>query len=94
MRILVTGGARSGKSVHATALLSGVDEVTYVAPGRPADGSDPDWDARVAQHRAGRPAQWTTVETTHVAEAVAAVTGGAVPGRYQNPGSMSVEPSA
>lgn len=75
MRILVTGGARSGKSRHAEGLLSGAATVTYVAPGRPADGSDPDWDARVARHRADRPAHWTTVETADVAEAVAAARG-------------------
>ena len=75
MRILVTGGARSGKSRHAEGLLSGATAVTYIAPGRPADGSDPDWDARVARHRAHRPAHWTTVETADVAEALAAAHG-------------------
>ena len=70
MRILVTGGVRSGKSRHAEELLSGAEQVTYIAPGRPADGSDPDWDARVAQHRARRPAHWQTVETSEVATAV------------------------
>ena len=75
MRILVTGGVRSGKSGHAEALLSGVADVTYVAPGRPADGSDPEWDARVAQHRAGRDADWTTVETSALDEALRAATG-------------------
>ncbi|MGB0972616.1 MAG: bifunctional adenosylcobinamide kinase/adenosylcobinamide-phosphate guanylyltransferase [Mycobacterium sp.] len=77
MRILVTGGARSGKSWHAEGLLTGADAVTYIAPGRPTDGSDPDWDARVARHRADRPAKWTTVETADVATALAEA-GGAV----------------
>lgn len=72
MRILVTGGVRSGKSKHAEALLAGADGVTYVAPGRAADGTDPDWDARVAGHRARRPSTWRTVETADVAAAVAA----------------------
>ncbi|KWX66032.1 bifunctional adenosylcobinamide kinase/adenosylcobinamide-phosphate guanylyltransferase [Mycobacterium sp. NAZ190054] len=63
MRILVTGGVRSGKSKHAEGLLAEADDVTYIAPGPPADGRDPDWDARVAQHRSRRPAQWATVET-------------------------------
>lgn len=80
MRILVTGGVRSGKSRHAEGLLSGpdavtCDAVTYVAPGRPADGTDPDWDARVARHRASRAAHWTTVETTDVAAAMARARG-------------------
>lgn len=70
MRILVTGGVRSGKSRYAEGLLPAAAAVTYVAPGRSADGSDPDWDARVARHRADRPAHWTTVETGDVAEAV------------------------
>lgn len=78
MRVLVTGGVRSGKSGHAIGLLSEAEAVTYVAPGRPADGSDPDWDARVARHRADRPAHWQTVETAQVAAAVAALDRGAV----------------
>ncbi|MGP4055208.1 bifunctional adenosylcobinamide kinase/adenosylcobinamide-phosphate guanylyltransferase [Mycobacterium sp. 4D054] len=70
MRILVTGGVRSGKSRHAEELLAAAERVTYLAPGRPADGTDPDWDARVAQHRARRPAHWRTVETADVAAAI------------------------
>jgi len=70
MRVLVTGGVRSGKSRHAEELLGNAAHVTYVAPGRRADGSDPDWDARVAEHRARRPAHWDTVETADVAAAV------------------------
>ena len=70
MRILVTGGVRSGKSRHAEGLLSSAAVVAYVAPGRPADGTDPDWYARVARHRADRPVHWTTVETADVAAAM------------------------
>ncbi|MCH9767893.1 MAG: bifunctional adenosylcobinamide kinase/adenosylcobinamide-phosphate guanylyltransferase [Actinomycetia bacterium] len=77
MRILVTGGVRSGKSRHAERLLEGAGAVTYVAPGRPADGSDPDWDARVAQHRGDRPAHWRTVETSNIAEVFEAAGGSA-----------------
>ncbi len=70
MRILVTGGVRSGKSTHAESLI-GNEPVTYVAAG-PAPGgeADPDWTARVAAHQARRPAAWTTVETHDVAGAV------------------------
>jgi adenosylcobinamide kinase/adenosylcobinamide-phosphate guanylyltransferase len=68
VRILVTGGVRSGKSRYAEGLLDRAETVTYVAPGRRADGSDPDWDIRVAQHRARRPATWTTVETADLGE--------------------------
>ena len=59
MRVLVTGGVRSGKSRHAESLLSG--PVTYLAPGPVYD--DADWAARVAAHRARRPADWATVES-------------------------------
>ena len=59
MKILVTGGVRSGKSRHAESLLSGA--VTYVAPGPALD--DADWAARIEAHRVRRPASWTTLET-------------------------------
>jgi adenosylcobinamide kinase/adenosylcobinamide-phosphate guanylyltransferase len=71
MRILVTGGVRSGKSRHAEGLLADAGRVTYVAPGRAADGSDPDWDARVAEHRSRRAPDWQTVETTDLVTAIA-----------------------
>ena len=67
MRVLVTGGVRSGKSRHAEGLVSGA--VRYVAPGPVRD--DADWAARVAAHRARRPSQWETAETRDLAEALA-----------------------
>ena len=69
MRILVTGGVRSGKSRHAESLLDGV-AATYVAPG--PTGDDADWQARVAAHRARRPASWATLETHDLAASLAA----------------------
>ena len=60
---LVTGGARSGKSRHAEQLVGATPSVTYVATGQPDDGSDQEWSTRVAQHRARRPATWSSVET-------------------------------
>ena len=62
-RVLVLGGARSGKSRFAEELLSGRTDVDYVACGPVADGSDAEWDDRVAVHRARRPASWRTLET-------------------------------
>lgn len=70
MRILVTGGVRSGKSTHAESLI-GDEPATYVAAGPAPDAqADPDWAARVAAHRARRPSSWTTVETQDLAGAV------------------------
>jgi len=65
-RVLVLGGARSGKSERAELRLAGEPRVTYVATGNHGT-DDPDWAARVAAHRARRPAWWRTVETTDLA---------------------------
>lgn len=70
MKVLVTGGVRSGKSRHAEALLAGREQVVYVAAGPPQD-DDPDWAERVAAHRARRPGSWTTLETRDLAAALA-----------------------
>lgn len=75
MKVLVTGGVRSGKSRHAEELLGGRDEVTYVAAGPSPDSDDADWAARVAAHRARRPAGWSTRETLDLARAIAAADG-------------------
>lgn len=63
MLTLVIGGARSGKSKYAEALLADRADTTYVATGYPSDPADPEWQARVAAHRARRPAGWGDVET-------------------------------
>ena len=62
-RVLVLGGARSGKSAEAECRLAAEPAVTYVATAR-ARPDDGDWAARVAAHVARRPAHWRTVETT------------------------------
>ena len=70
MKILVTGGVRSGKSRHAEGMLTASASVTYIAPG-PTQDDDPDWQARLAAHRSRRPASWTTVETHDLSAALA-----------------------
>jgi adenosylcobinamide kinase/adenosylcobinamide-phosphate guanylyltransferase len=71
MKVLVTGGVRSGKSRHAESLLPAGERVTYVAPGpTTAEDADPDWAARIAAHRERRPARWVTRETRDLASAV------------------------
>ena len=67
MRTLVTGGVRSGKSVHAESLLAD-RAVTYIAPGLVRD--DADWAVRIAAHQARRPATWTTLETADLSAAL------------------------
>lgn len=62
-RVLVLGGARSGKSVTAERMLAGRDLVEYVACGPAPSGADPEWAARVRLHRSRRPARWMTLET-------------------------------
>ena len=75
-RVLVMGGARSGKSERAELRLAGEPDVTYVATGSRPDGTgDPDWAARVAAHRARRPEWWRTAETTDLAGVLASVRG-------------------
>jgi len=77
-RVLVLGGARSGKSRHAELRLAAEPRVTYLAAGPyppPASPSrstaqpaaDADWAERVAAHLARRPPWWQTVETLDVA---------------------------
>ncbi len=68
MKVLVTGGVRSGKSRHAEALLAQAPAVRYVAPGPVRD--DADWQERIAVHRARRPKHWTTLETGDLAAAL------------------------
>lgn len=65
-RILVLGGARSGKSFTAERLLAREPAVVYVATSDDS-GDDPEWTSRVAAHAARRPASWTTLETLDLA---------------------------
>ncbi|SDC60337.1 adenosylcobinamide kinase /adenosylcobinamide-phosphate guanylyltransferase [Actinokineospora iranica] len=69
------GGARSGKSAHAEGLLPD-GPATYLATARRVSG-DADWDARIAEHVARRPAVWRTVETPDTDTVVAALRAGA-----------------
>jgi adenosylcobinamide kinase/adenosylcobinamide-phosphate guanylyltransferase len=71
-RVLVLGGARSGKSATAEGMLAGAGSVDYVATGIPPGSGDAEWDARVAEHRRRRPPHWRTVETLALAEVLAA----------------------
>jgi adenosylcobinamide kinase/adenosylcobinamide-phosphate guanylyltransferase len=58
--ILVTGGARSGKSAFAQELATEIGEpVVYIAT---AEGRDPEMRDRIAKHKMSRPSTWQTVE--------------------------------
>ncbi|MGI6199798.1 MAG: bifunctional adenosylcobinamide kinase/adenosylcobinamide-phosphate guanylyltransferase [Christensenellales bacterium] len=74
--ILITGGARSGKSGFAQRLADEMGgPVTYVAT---ATASDEEMTARIAKHRADRPATWRTVETYRQLDQILAGVEGAV----------------
>jgi len=60
MRTLILGGARSGKSALAERLaVASGHEVVYIAT---AQARDEEMAARIAHHRAQRPAHWLSVE--------------------------------
>jgi len=67
-RTLLLGGSRSGKSAEAELRLIAHPEVTYLATGPRADGSDPEWDERVRSHRVRRPSWWRVVESDELSE--------------------------
>jgi adenosylcobinamide kinase/adenosylcobinamide-phosphate guanylyltransferase len=74
--VLLTGGARSGKSALAIALARRARaEVVFLATGQPGDD---EMAARIARHRAERPVHWTTIEEpSRVLEAIGSVDPGA-----------------
>jgi adenosylcobinamide kinase/adenosylcobinamide-phosphate guanylyltransferase len=78
-RVLVLGGARSGKSAQAEALLATEAAVDYVATVQ-SSAEDAEWAERIARHREHRPEHWRTVEMRSSADAagVFAADGGAV----------------
>jgi adenosylcobinamide kinase / adenosylcobinamide-phosphate guanylyltransferase len=59
MLTLVLGGARSGKSRYAQALI-GDRQAIYVATARRT--RDREMSGRIERHRADRPSSWTTIE--------------------------------
>jgi adenosylcobinamide kinase/adenosylcobinamide-phosphate guanylyltransferase len=72
----VLGGARSGKSRHAEAVVTALPGPwLYIATSEPRDN---EMAARIAEHRARRSAEWQTVEAPRdLATALAAVPAGA-----------------
>src|SRR5262249_8915439 len=62
-RVLVLGGARSGKSFFAERIFADSGEVEYVATGPGPGGDDPEWAARADEHRRRWSPDWRTTET-------------------------------
>jgi adenosyl cobinamide kinase/adenosyl cobinamide phosphate guanylyltransferase len=62
-RVLVLGGARSGKSTTAERFLAHCGKVEYIATGALPDERDEEWAARVSEHKKRRPPYWRTLET-------------------------------
>ena len=91
--ILVTGGARSGKSTYAERLAAQLAEprggrVTYIAT---SQTYDEEMVQRVSAHQASRPETWTTVECpVSVAAAVRAAAGGRGAGPVGSAGAPPV----
>ncbi|WP_446221587.1 bifunctional adenosylcobinamide kinase/adenosylcobinamide-phosphate guanylyltransferase [Nocardia sp. IBHARD005] len=69
-RVLVLGGARSGKSAFAENLLTEAPTVRYLATAV-LDPADHDFADRIAVHRDRRPEHWTTVENIEPATVLA-----------------------
>jgi len=77
-RVLVLGGARSGKSLTAERLLSRQERVDYVACGALPSVDDLDWAERVRRHQERRPAHWTTTETLGLEDVLAGRSAGSL----------------
>jgi adenosylcobinamide kinase/adenosylcobinamide-phosphate guanylyltransferase len=65
-RVLITGGARSGKSEEAERRLRGEPCVVYAATAAEIP-DDAEWTARLDAHRRRRPPHWQTVVTAGLA---------------------------
>jgi adenosylcobinamide kinase / adenosylcobinamide-phosphate guanylyltransferase len=99
--ILVTGGARSGKSTYAERLAAQLAEprggsVTYIATSQTFDD---EMAQRVSAHQSSRPGTWTTVEcpvevpaAVRAAAAGAAGQGAGAAGSAGAPGAASAAP--
>ncbi len=71
---LITGGARSGKSSYAEAVVAELgDDICYIAT---AIAFDSGMQSRIAKHRAQRPANWQTVEAYRDLQQVIALNAG------------------
>jgi adenosylcobinamide kinase/adenosylcobinamide-phosphate guanylyltransferase len=76
-RVLVLGGARSGKSAAAEKLLVAEQSVEYIATAH-HDPADAEWAERIARHRERRPPHWRTLETQDLATALQQGSGAAL----------------
>ena len=62
MITLITGGARSGKSIFAEKLLSKSGRVYYIAT---AQALDDEMEKRIMEHQKRRDKKWITIEDPH-----------------------------
>ncbi|MGL5406991.1 MAG: bifunctional adenosylcobinamide kinase/adenosylcobinamide-phosphate guanylyltransferase [Propionibacteriaceae bacterium] len=66
MKMLLTGGVRSGKSHHGEQIALTYPNVTYLATSQRRD-DDPEWQSRIRLHESRRPAHWNVLETLDIA---------------------------
>jgi adenosylcobinamide kinase/adenosylcobinamide-phosphate guanylyltransferase len=78
-RVLVLGGARSGKSHTAEQMLADEPAVEYIATGPVPSADDQEWLERVRLHRVRRPPNWHTLQTRDLEPILTAPAGPAVP---------------
>jgi adenosylcobinamide kinase / adenosylcobinamide-phosphate guanylyltransferase len=77
-RVLILGGARSGKSFTAERMLARRDRVEYVACGPLPSPGDPEWAEKVRVHQERRAEHWITMETLDLESVLAAGLGAPV----------------
>ncbi|MBZ0184976.1 MAG: bifunctional adenosylcobinamide kinase/adenosylcobinamide-phosphate guanylyltransferase, partial [Candidatus Obscuribacterales bacterium] len=72
--LLITGGTKSGKSSLAEEIARQSGKQVFFVATMPEVKDDPELEDRIARHRKGRPAGWTTIEEPiHIENAIESI---------------------